>query len=70
MSEGQINMGKKTKTETKAPKKKGFKWWILFIILALICGAIVFGVYRIKHMNVDYEKTIPAPASFKKTSNV
>ena len=61
-------MGKKTKTETKAPKKKGFKWWILFIILALICGAIVFCVYRIKHMKVNYEKTISAPASFKKTS--
>ncbi len=68
MREVQINMGKKTKTEIKAPKKKAFKWWILFIILALICGAIVFCVYRIKHMNVNYEKTISAPASFKKTS--
>ena len=61
-------MGEKNKSKQNKPQKKAFKWWILFIILALICGVIVFCVYRFKKMNVNYEKEITAPASFKKTS--
>ena len=61
-------MGEKNKSKQNKPQKKAFKWWILFIILALICGAIVFCVYRFKKMNVNYEKEITAPASFKKIS--
>lgn len=63
-----IDMGEKTKTKARSSKKKAVKIWILFIVLALICGTVLFCLSSIKRMKMLYKETKSASASFEKTS--